>query len=106
MTDETRRAQRKNIKDHSPPRKYTASPDMDRTIILVGVIFDDPSIDVLECRQLITAAKREGVVVVFRTKQGPVVAARNPQHKRPQAGERSEEEIQRTNYSYRNKLGK
>ena len=51
---------------------------MDRTIILVGVIFDDPSIDVLECRQLITAAKREGVVVVFRTKQGPVVAARNP----------------------------
>ena len=79
MTDETRRAQRKNIKDHSPPRKYTASPDMDRTIILVGVIFDDPSIDVLECRQLITAAKREGVVVVFRTKQGPtIVAARNP----------------------------
>ena len=71
MTDETRRAQRKNIKDHSPPRKYTASPDMDRTIILVGVIFDDPSIDVLECRQLITAAKREGVVVVFRTKQRP-----------------------------------
>ena len=62
MTDETRRAQRKNIKDHSPPRKYTASPDMDRTIILVGVIFEDPSIDVLECRQLITAAKREGVV--------------------------------------------
>ena len=84
MTDETRRAQRKNIKDHSPPRKYTASPDMDRTIILVGVIFDDPSIDVLECRQLITAAKREGVVVVFRTKQGPSSGGKEPPTKRPQ----------------------